>query len=370
MNLFAWFWSFCVVAGVLYTALIVWFINGWNSIPVFHRKNKIYSTKVSVIVPFYNSGSSLKKCIEGLIHQNIQTTEYEIILVNDHSVDESEAIAKEFAEKYRRVIFLQNEKKGKKQALLNGISNSTGDLIVTTDADCSHPEFWLANIVEYYELHKPNMVVGPVALKTGKSLFQKFQQIEFVSLVASGAGAIGINHPVMCNGANLAFKKSVFLELDNPFNLKYSSGDDVFLLHSMKKVDADKIHFLKSADATVVTQAAKNIKSLFKQRNRWVSKTQGYADGDTKFTAFVVFAASFLLVTGLGLIVYNVNFWKPVLFLFLLKTVVDTLFLNQVSSFFKQKKLIKWVTVFELFYVFYVTITVMSLFFGKRKPTR
>jgi len=188
--------------------------------------------------------------------------------------------------------------------------------------------------------------------------------------VASGAGAIGINHPVMCNGANLAFKKSVFLELDNPFNLEYSSGDDVFLLHSMKKVDANKIHFLKSADATVVTQAAKNIKSLFKQRNRWVSKTPGYADGDTKFTAFVVFAASFLLVTGLGLIVYNVNFWKPVLFLFLLKTVVDTLFLNQVSSFFKQKKLIKWVTVFELFYVFYVTITVMSLFFGKRKPTR
>ncbi len=366
MNIFAWFWSFCIVAAVLYAALVVWFLNGWNSIPVFYRKNKIYSTKVSVIVPFFNNGASLKKCIDGLIHQSIQTTEYEIILVNDHSVDESELIAKEFAEKYRRITLLQNNKKGKKQALLQGIAHSTGSLVVTTDADCSHPEFWLANIVEYYELHNPNMIVGPVVLKTGNSLFQKFQQIEFISLVATGAGAIGINHPVMCNGANLAFKKSVFLELDNPLNLKYASGDDVFLLHNMKKVDADKIHFLKSGEAMVVTNATKNIKSLFKQRGRWVSKASGYTDGDTKFTAFVVFITSFLLVMGLGLMVYNIIFWKPVLFLFLVKTIVDTLFLNQVLGFFKQKALMKLTPVFEFFYVFYVSVTVMLLLFNKK----
>lgn len=367
MNLFSWFWAFCIVIGILYTALMVWFLNGWKSILPFTRKNKLYNTKVSLLVPFYNEAKTLQKCIEGLIHQNIQTTEFEIILIDDKSTDESTAIAKKYAEKYRRIRYeLNNNVKGKKQALLYGIDKSIGDLIVTTDADCTHNEFWIANLVEYFEQYNPNMIVGPVILQTEKSMFQNFQQLEFVSLIASGAGAIGINHPIMCNGANLAFSKQIFQQINDPYNTKYESGDDVFLLHSMKKIDAEKIHFIKSEEASVYTPSSSNLKIFFNQRFRWVSKAPGYTDSDTKFTAFVVSTSSLLWILGLVLLPYQLDFWKPILFLFSLKTLIDMLFFNIVSTYFKQKHLIKWITIFELFNSLYVTITVFSLFFRKR----
>jgi len=365
MSFYPWFAAFCAVSGVLYTILIISFLNGWKSISVFRRKDNSFTTKVSVIVPFYNEESSLNKCIEGLLSQNIQTLEFEIILVDDQSTDTSTTIAKKLAEKHSRIKYLRTEVKGKKQALLMGIQASGGELIVTTDADCTHQEFWLANFVEYYELYKPNMIVGPVALVTGESKFQRFQQIEFVCLIASGGGAIGIGHPIMCNAANMAFSKSAFLALNDPFNMEYQSGDDVFLLHRMKQLDTEKIHFLKSQEAMVFTQSKSNMLAFLRQRIRWVSKVPGYNDGDTKFTAIFVFAASFLWGFGIPFMILRLDFWKPVLFLFLLKTIVDTYFFFRVSSYFKQKNLLKWVPMFELFYGYYVTRVALSLIVKK-----
>ncbi len=361
MNLFAWYWSFCVVAGVLYTALIVWFLNGWRSIGVFHRQQKTYHTKVTVLVPFYNEAKNLEQCVRGLLNQAIQTTDYEILLIDDQSTDQSKEIAKDFAAKYQRVSYLFNENKGKKRALMLGVQQALGQLIVTTDADCRHPEFWLASMVEYYEIFKPNLIVGPVVLETGLSFFQQFQQMEFVSLVASGAGAIGINHAIMCNGANLAFDKEIFNQFDDPLNIEYQSGDDVFLLHQMKIRDSDKIHFLKSEEAIVSTSSQESWHQFMKQRRRWLSKAPGYDDGDTKFTAFVVFTASFLWVIGLVGLSFNTEFWKPVLFMFILKTLVDFIFLRQVSEFFNLKKILPILPVFQVFYGFYVLVSVLSI---------
>ena len=60
------------------------------------------------------------------------------------------------------------------------------------------------------------------------------QELEFLSLIGSGAGAIGIENPIFCNGANMAYRKDVFLETNNFNNDNTVSGDDVFLLHSIK----------------------------------------------------------------------------------------------------------------------------------------
>jgi len=367
MNFFYWFWAFCIVAGILYSALIIWFLNGWRNIPFFKRKNNIYKTKISVIVPFYNEQKNIENCINGLIYQDIKTTELEIILIDDKSTDKSADITKKYAEQYHRIKYILNTgHKGKKHALLKGISESKGDLIITTDADCSYNKHWLANIVEYYETYNPNMITGAVKLQTNKSLFQQFQQIEFISLVATGAGAVGINHPVMCNGANLAFKKNVFSELKDPYNIKYESGDDVFLLHNFKNIDAEKIHFLKNKESIVVTQASSGIKQFFKQRFRWVSKATGYTDSDTKFTGLIVFLSTLLWITGLFLIPYKIDFWQPTLFLFSIRIIINILFLNNISGFFSTKIPNLLIPVFEIFYGIYVSTTIFHLFFNKK----
>jgi glycosyltransferase involved in cell wall biosynthesis len=364
MDFISWFWVLCIVVGILYFVLIVWFLNGWKLISEFKREKKSYNTKVSVLVPFYNEELTLERCIKDLEEQEIDTSFMEIILIDDSSTDKSTDIAQKYAEKYATVHCEQNEgDKGKKGALQFGIDKSVGDLIVVTDADCRYPSGWLANLVEYYEQHNPNMIVGPVVMEGELSLFHKFQEFEFVNLVASGAGAIGINHPIMCNGANLAFNKEVFYTIKDPFNMKYESGDDVFLLHNMKKIANDKIHFIKSSEAIVTTVTNKNITDFFNQRFRWISKAPGYRDSDTKFSAFVIFATSFLWMVGLGLTLFNdFHFLKPTLFLFLLKTFVDTIFYKNISSFFNKNKLLRWILIFQIMYGIYITIAGFFLF--------
>ncbi|MBI9068334.1 MAG: glycosyltransferase [Salinivirgaceae bacterium] len=367
MSLFHAYWLAVVVISILYAALLVWFLNGWVNIPYFTSCRKILNTKVSVVIPFFNEIETIESNIKSLLHQRIQTTEYEIICVDDHSTDGSAAIVKKYAEQYGRLHLLSNSEKGKKSALMDGIEAAKGELIVITDADCTYHENWLHSIVEYYEKEKPAMIIGPVTFKSGKGVFKKFQQIEFVSLVGTGAGAAGINHAVMCNAANLAFKKEVYSKLDDPFNINYTSGDDIFLMHNFKQQN-EQIDFLKCKDAIVQTTSTKKLKDFINQRVRWSSKASGYKDADTIFTAGVVFLSSALMFISLLLLFKDVNYWKPLLFLYLVKTAVDTWYLYKTSDFFKVKHLLKWIPFFQVVYIFYVAIiSLVSLFsMGKR----
>jgi len=360
MNLFSWYWLFAIVITVLYSALMLYFIVGWNKIRYFTTKKNIFSTKITVVVPFYNEEALIKKCLLGLLGQNIQTTEYTILAINDGSTDKSVPIVKDLAEQYNRLYFIESEGVGKKAALSKAINAASGDLIVTTDADCSYKKDWLSTIVDYYEQHNPRMIIGPVFLKTGSGILNSFQLLEFNSLIMTGAGAAGIGHPIMCNGANLAFKKEAFMTLDNPLKEEFISGDDVFLMHNLKKELADDIHFLKSHSGAVVTQGAKGIKKFMSQRQRWVSKANGYKDGDTIFTASIVFLISVIPVVGALLMFIEWNYLQPILFLLFFKTGIDILFFQQTSSFFNHKRLLPFILVFEIIYAVYVTITGVS----------
>ena len=75
-----------------------------------------------------------------------------------------------------------------------------------------------------------------------KGIFQQLQSLEFLSLIGSGAAAIARGKSIFCNGANLAYRKSIFLEL-NAFDNNTVSGDDVFLMHHIKQKYAGGIAF-------------------------------------------------------------------------------------------------------------------------------
>ena len=271
---------------------------------------------------------------------------------------------------YHRLTYLQNKGKGKKAALESGIEQASGDLIVTTDADCSYSDKWLHALVEYFETYNPSLVIGPVVFEKGNSWFQKFQQLEFASLVGSGAGAAGIDHAIMCNGANLAFKKSEYEKLEDPFNRNLISGDDVFLLHNFKQLNAS-IDFIKSKDSIVQTKAVTGLKEFTAQRTRWTAKSTGYQDGDTLFVAIIVLVINAILFLSALLLVKSVLFWKPLIFLFVVKTLVDTLFFYRISGFFGIKQLLKWIPLFQFVYLIYVPlIGLFGLFSSGKNVTK
>ena len=137
---------------------------------------------------------------------------------------------------------------------------------------------------------------GPVSFNHQSTFFNQIQTLEFLSLIASGAAAIGLNKPIFCNGANMAYRKADFLELNNFENDEAVSGDDVFLLHSVKEKYKDAIAFAKDENATVLTDAVQTAKGFINQRKRWTAKTSGYKDFASIYSSFLVLFTNLSLV--------------------------------------------------------------------------
>jgi len=166
----------------------------------------------------------------------------------------------------------------KKRAVLFGMSHATGEIIITTDADCTHTSGWISAMIARFD-QKTAMVSGPVLFDHGDGLFGKMQTLEFAGLVLSGAGLIGNGTPVICNAANLAYRKRVFDEVGG-FNdmMHVSSGDDELLMQKIAAQGKYDIRFCTASEAVVRTRPNENLKAFYRQRKRWASKSLHYQD--------------------------------------------------------------------------------------------
>jgi len=134
------------------------------------------------------------------------------------------------------------------------------------------------------------MLICPVMLESKPGFFNIFQELEFLGLQGITAGTAVAKRPVMCNGANLVFKKEAYLVNVNNLHPEIPSGDDVFLLHSLKK-NHNNIKWLESEDAVMITAPSATLKDYINQRNRWISKAGAYSDRDTIILGLVTFIA-------------------------------------------------------------------------------
>ncbi len=353
---------FCITVLSAYFLLIFSFIAGFIKIKDFkslNSKNRSPKLKLSVIIPFKNEANNLSRLVNSLINQTLEDEYYEVIFVNDHSVDKSEVILSELIKKREnfKILNTNNTVSGKKNALSFGIKNALNNIIVTTDADCTHPKNWLKMIYLCFDEQNPKMLIAPVIMQ-GTSFFGKIQSAEFMSLTASTAGAAGIGHPIMCNGANLAFKKNIFFEMNDGFNSREISGDDIFLLHNIKKKYSEDIKYLKSPEASVQTYPTDNLKDFFKQRIRWTSKSRSYKDADTILTSLLVLTTNLILLFS-GLRAFYLENYELFIWILFLKFLPDTVLFIISSSYFKQIKLLYYFLIFLPLYPFYILTTVI-----------
>jgi len=327
---------------ILYFILILSFLIGWIKIKTYQRgqfdPSGIY---ISLIIAAKNEKNNIPKLLNLLTKQTISESAFEIILVNDHSKDNTLQLANNLSLKipHLKVLNLPDNKSGKKQAVKFGVKYSKGQLIVTTDADCLPNQFWLETLASFYLRFKPKLIIAPVLMQANNS-FEKMQALDFFSLMASGAGASGIKQPIMCNGANLAFEKSAYNEFNDPHNHKFSSGDDVFLLLNMKKNYRKKILFIKSADAIVFTKAEKTLKHYVQQRIRWASKSSGYRDSAILTTSFLVLLINLSLLINLISCFFFPEFSYLFLVQLIAKSIIDFIFLFKTGNYFKKNKLL------------------------------
>lgn len=340
---------------LLYVSLISAFIYGWIKTPIFIATNNLPQTSISVIVAIRNEEENLSQIIDCLANQNYPKHLLEIILVNDHSTDKSLEIILAACNQYSFFKFINLENSfGKKEAIKSAITISSGNLIVTTDADCTMNNNWLRTISSFYETEKPAMIIGPVKMNN-KTYFEQMQALEFTSLISSGAGAAAIKSPILCNGANLAYEKVNLINQTDFLQNNISSGDDMFAMINLKK-QGKSIRFLKSIDAVVCTNPQKSISEFIQQRLRWTSKTSKMLDLFTIYTAIIVYLINLILLVLMIGSLFNYSLFLLFTGVLLLKTIIDLMLMSKFTAFLNQQKILWFVIPVELGYFLYVSL--------------
>lgn len=340
---------------VAYVFFVLWLIEGWNGLSYFPIRNE--KTCFSIVVAARNEEGNILSLLERLAKQNYPKACFEVLVIDDHSTDNTSALIEEnkfdITLKYLKLF----DQAGKKQALKAGISSAKFDTIITTDADCLVSNNWLNSINDCYAQSETTLVFGPVTFHGEKSFFEKIQTIEFASLVGAGAATFANGKATMCNGANLSFKKAAFAAVGGYDDLiNVSSGDDEFLMHKLFQKNPQQVVFNKSKAGIVRTQAASTVMQFFNQRKRWASKWKHYQTPTPRLIAPLVF------LFNLSFMIAPVLFFLDILSLALLitafatKFTMDFVFISRVLRFLNKSISIPHFLVLSVLYVFYVPL--------------
>ena len=115
-----------------------------------------YNPKISIIVPMYNSESTIGKCIESILQQTL--SELEVILVNDGSTDNTLDICKKYSKRDSRIVVVSQENKGLISARKRGVEISSADFIGFVDSDDWIEKDMYENLYEIYNNYHVDVV--------------------------------------------------------------------------------------------------------------------------------------------------------------------------------------------------------------------
>lgn len=343
--------------------VIIYFISGWSRLKRPKLQNRQYKTPVTILVAARNEEENIHKTIADLIAQNYPKHLTEIIIVDDHSTDNTAEIIRSYAGQGVTLLQLQEDQalnSYKKKAIAKAIELSTGELMVCTDADCRMGPNWLTTVVGYYEEHDVLMISSPVTYFQEKSLFEHLQTLEFSFLIGIGAASIGNKKATTCNGANLAYRKETFYQLGGFSGIDdLASGDDELLLQKLSAKHPGKIGFLKSRDAVVYTHAKHNLSSFLSQRRRWASKSTKYKDKKVIALAVVIWLFNVSMLLNIVAGIFEPVYARIALTQFLFKYIFEVAFLLPILSFFNRRRLVSLailVSPIHILYLVYVGI--------------
>lgn len=358
-----------LVLAVLYAFFFVLYIKHWKALPFFKlQQNYTPRTFISVLIPARNEQENILECLESILKGNYPKHLFEIIVIDDHSDDMTPQYVRDIQHPNVHLIELKNYLKlgenqpFKKRAIEAAIGESKGNLIVTTDADCLAPPNWLSLLAQFYETENKRFIAAPVNFYDENSLLERFQSLDYIGMMGiTGAGVQG-QFTRMCNGANLAYEKELFYEVNGFKGIDHvASGDDMLLMQKVARFHPDVLGFLKNPQSTVLTKAKHTISDFLSQRQRWASKSSSYTEGFTVFQLVIVFLfySNIVLNTILGFAI-DVQFLYLAAFQFLIKLAFDYYFLSIMTRFFDRRELMTSFLPSQLMHLVYIIFVGIS----------
>ena len=334
---------------------------------LLHRKKKTNNTtfiqkeySLTLIVACRNEEHRLPQLLSSITKQIDDIDQ--IIIVSDHSHDSTYELLLQFAQTNTKAIVFESLAEGKKNALKEAVTKASSEYIIFTDGDCILPPKYFKATKEFIANNPIDLAIGSVRYTECHSFFEQLQALEFASLQATTAYFTMCNHPIMCNGANLLCRKSIWEAAKEHLHTEQPSGDDIFLLHFVKKIGG-KIGYLQSKECIVETFPKTTIKEFFEQRKRWASKSGSYSDRLTIFIACLVLAVNICVAICILLspIIYSLQIIPAI------KILIDTLIILPFLYHIGQIKLARHIIVLSVAYPFYIIYSALGGMLGVAK---
>ncbi|MBK9737673.1 MAG: glycosyltransferase [Saprospiraceae bacterium] len=352
--------------GIGYFLLLIYMVNGWNSnISIHPNESNTIKSAVSVLIPVRNEAKNITNCIQSILSDHQYTDDFEIIVINDHSNDNTVDIVLGIASPNVKIIHLPDHLSGKKSAITYGVTMAKNELILCTDGDCKVGKCWIKCHADYLHEFGYNMVTGLVVTETGYDLLSKFQFLDFVSTMCITANGIQRKSYYLANGANMSFRKTFFEQVsgyDN--NLSVASGDDLFLIQRASSLDPGKVGFLKTLEAMVETKSEDTWKGFINQRKRWATKSMKVGDKKVIAIQAYVFGFCLLILCGIILGLFFSNFLLYCgLTTLIWKLAVDYWFLSTLTNYYEKQNVMSSFLSVSMVYFFHIIFSGFSALF-------
>lgn len=319
---------------------------------------------VSVIVPVRNELENLSGLIKSLNEIDYPDELLEIVIVDDESTDGSTEFLNNPNSGRIKSLRIQrdngNYSVGKKGAIEYGIERSTGEIILVSDADCRMSKGWVKSMVKKFSTHT-GIVSGPLFIEAPVGLSRNIFLLEQAGILIVAAGLIKNGNPVTCSGANLAYLRKAFQDVNGYQGFKnVASGDDDLLMQKIHRTGVYKVEYAWDKNALVHTNTAGSSDEFLKQRSRWASKILLYTNKQALVVlSFIfVFMLSFPLMTAWAFV--KPEYLMVLLAAYLLKMNFDyrVLFAGK-GLFFKDIRFLLFLagSIFHPFYLVFSTIS-------------
>ena len=360
----------CLLLIAFYSILIIYYHRAWDTIPVYPSPPAASpDVSITVLVPARNEEKNIPACLDSLARQSYPPGLFEVIVIDDHSTDNTAALVKDFSVTAPfRLTCLSlpdpSSRAYKKEAITTGVHAARGTLIVTTDADCWSEPDWLRTIAAFYSSTQAKFIAAPVRISGPQhNLLFLLQTLDFITLQGITGASVFKRAHTMCNGANLAYERSAFEEVDGFKDIdKLPSGDDMLLMYKIYKKYPDKVFFLKSRAAIVSTRPEETWKGFVNQRIRWASKADSYDDKRIFWALLLVYIINLLFPVLLLASCWNRWYLWVLLLLGFVKTAIEYPFVRSVAAFFGQQR---WMIYFPALQPLHIAYTVTIGWLGQ-----
>jgi poly-beta-1,6-N-acetyl-D-glucosamine synthase len=354
------------------SVLLFYYFQYFLKLGTYKANTDSYSEQlpISIIIAARNEYANLEKNLKSILEQDYPN--FEVIIVNDCSWDESQKLLEYYQEVYPhlRICELKEQEKyptGKKFALTMGIKAALNNNLIFTDADCKPASNQWLNLMASKYNNEKSLVLGfsPYTFQSGFiNLIARFESA--ITAMFYFSAAIHKN-AFMGVGRNLGYTKELFFKQKGfAWHQHLISGDDDLFVN--RAATPTNVAIQLDPASFMYTESKKNFSDWFSQKTRHNATGKFYKTSHKAFLGIFYAANLLFYLSIIGLLILDFNFWQIVLGVYLFKLICQSVVYFIAFKKLKYQNLTWFIIILDILFVVYIYFFgAIGLFAKQRK---